>query len=240
MAARSVRRSIGAGLALLLGGAACAPAPPGPASVPGPASPAPDNEQCEPFALRRCEPEAERLLGQARRHEEAGSFDLAIATYQEVARRYPTATWSAASVAGSYNRSAAVGIAQNTCWRARGPDLTMSTPEAVIVSIRVALEALDQEALSRLASCRFAAGLIDNDFGSPVEPAQVAPVLLRVSAGFDWSSLTAEYGGFTIKARDGQAHLFQVHGAADQWRWSAYATTDKSILDEITTPKPSN
>jgi hypothetical protein len=184
--------------------------------------------------MSHCEPEAERLLGQARRHEEAGRFDLAIETYREVARRYPTATWSAASVAGSYNRSAAVGIAQNTCWRSRGPDLMLSTPEAVMVAIRIALDARDQAALSRLASCRFATGPIDSDFGSPVEPERVAPVILKVSARFDWSSLTPEHGGFRVKTHDGQSHLFQVHGAADQWRWSAYATTDQSILAELT------
>jgi len=189
--------------------------------------------------MRHCEPEAERLLGQARRHEEAGSFDLAIEAYHEVARRYPTATWSAASVAGSYNRSAAVGIAQSTCWKTRGPDLTLSTPEAVMVSIRVALDTNDRAALSRLASCRFATGSIDSDFGSPVGPERIAPVILRVSATFDWSSLTPEYGGFRVKAHDGQSHLFQVHGATDQWRWSAYATTDQSILAELTA-KPEN
>jgi hypothetical protein len=183
--------------------------------------------------MRHCEPEAERLLGQARRQEEAGRFDLAIETYREIARRYPTATWSGVSVAGSYNRSAAVGIAQNMCWRSRGPDRMMSTPEAVIVSIRVALDARDEPALSRLASCRFAIGPLYGDFGSPVSPEQVAPAILRVGASLDWSSLTPQANGFTVRTRDGAEHLFQIHGTADKWRWTAYATTDHAVLEEI-------
>ena len=79
-------------------------------------------EECAPFGMRHCEPQAERLLGQARRQEEAGSFDLAIETYRDIARRYPTATWSG----GCRRRAATIGrppsgIAQNMCWGSRGP-----------------------------------------------------------------------------------------------------------------------
>jgi hypothetical protein len=198
------------------------------------------DERCETFGMMRCEPEAERLLGQARQQEEAGNFDLAVETYREVARRYPTATWRAAVAAGSYNRSAAVGIAQNVCWRSRGPDLTMSTPEAVMGSIRTALDARDEAALTRLASCRFATGPMHSDVGSPVGPEQIAAVILRVSASFDWSSLTIQEHGFTVMARDGKEHRFQIHGTADQWRWTVYATTDQSVLDELTAAQPGN
>lgn len=83
----------------------------------------------------------------------------------------------------------------------RGPDLTMSTPEAVMQSIRTALDTRDENALSRLASCRFYAAPMYSDVFWPAAPAQVAPVLLRVSSSFDWSSVTAEYGGFSVKAR---------------------------------------
>jgi hypothetical protein len=183
--------------------------------------------------MMRCEPEAEQLLGQARQLEEAGSFDRAIETYREVARRYPTATWRAVAAAGSYNRSAAVGVAQNVCWRSRGPDLTMRTPEAVMGSIRAALDARDERALSRLASCRFAIGPMNSELGFPVGPEQIAAVILRASATFDWSSLTIQEQGFTVATPDGKEHLFQVHGADDQWRWTVYATTDQSILDEL-------
>jgi hypothetical protein len=100
-------------------------------------------------------------------------------------------------------------------------------------SIRTALDARDEAALSRLASCRFAIGPMDSDVGSPVGPERIAPVILRVSATFDWSSLTIQEHGFTVMARDGKEHLFQIHGTADRWRWTVYATTDQSVLDEL-------
>ena len=79
-----------------------------------------------------------------------------------------------------------------------------------------------------------------SDFGWPVRPERIAAMILRVSAGFDWSSLTIQEYGFTVTTHDGKEHLFQVHKGAGSWRWSVYATTDQTILEEMGAAEPAD